>query len=133
MIAGLRRPHHVTGIVQANRPDFVAEHHRRSSLNCIGAPLSRMWLSVGAAGGASTCGAVMVLFVGNPLDVTIASPLFALFGLAVTCALGAIIVYTAEMLLVATGIRAEAAQAPRAVSEDDLSDARGTAGRSGDT
>ena len=64
---------------------------------------------LGAVGGAATCGAVMVLFVGHLFDVSIASPLFALFGLAVACALGAIVAYTAEMLMAGIGIRAEVA------------------------
>jgi hypothetical protein len=88
---------------------------------------------LGAVGGAAICGAVMALFVGHLLDMTIALFLFALFGLAVACALGAIIAYTAEMLLAGIGIRAEVAQTRRAASEDDRSDARGTTGRAGDT
>jgi uncharacterized protein DUF2721 len=41
-------------------------------------------------GGAATCAAVLTLFVGALRDMTVASVLFGLFGLAVVCALGAI-------------------------------------------
>src|SRR5579864_6153161 len=58
----------------------LAQLHRRSVALDVAVIL-------GAVGGAATCGAVMALFVGHLLDVTIASPLFALFGLAVACAL----------------------------------------------
>jgi hypothetical protein len=64
---------------------------------------------LGAVGGAATCGAVLALFVGALREATIASVLFALFGLAIFCALGAICAFTAEMLIASRGIRGEAA------------------------
>jgi hypothetical protein len=73
---------------------------------------------LGAIGGAATCGAVLTLFVGSLRDAAIASILFALFGLAVICALGAIAAFTIEMLLAGTGIRAEVAHRRHAVGED---------------
>lgn len=79
---------------------------------------------LGAVGGAATCGAVLVLFVGALRDATIASLLFALFGIAVACALGAIAAFTVEMLLAGTGIRAEVAESRRtAARQDDVADA----------
>jgi hypothetical protein len=54
-------------------------------------------------GGAATCGAVLTLLVGALRDATIASMLFALFGLAVSCTLGAICAFTVEMLMASTG------------------------------
>ena len=69
---------------------------------------------LGAVGGAATCGAVLALFVGALREATIASVLFALFGLAIFCALGAICAFTAEMLMASTGIRGEAAASRRA-------------------
>src|SRR6266567_1818111 len=68
---------------------------------------------LGAVGGAATCGAVLALFVGALRESTIASVLFALFGLAVVCSLGAICAFTAEMLMPGTGIRAEVAESRR--------------------
>ena len=71
---------------------------------------------LGAVAGAATCGAVLAMFVGALSEETIASVLFALFGLAVVCALCAIVAYTVEMLLAGTGIRAEAAQGRRSAA-----------------
>jgi hypothetical protein len=65
---------------------------------------------LGALGGAATCGAVLTLFVGAVRDAGVAFVLFALFGLAVVCALGAIVAYTVEMLMAGAGIRVEAAR-----------------------
>jgi hypothetical protein len=78
-----------------------------------------------ALGGAATCGAVLTLFVGAVRDTTAASVLFALFGLAVVCALAAIIAYTVEMLLTGFGIRAEAVRSQRRIvrSEDEAAEA----------
>src|SRR5579862_1895326 len=64
----------------------LAHLHRRSLALDVAVVL-------GAIGGAATCGAVLVLFVGALSDKTVASLLFALFGLAVICALGAICAY----------------------------------------
>jgi hypothetical protein len=60
---------------------------------------------LGAVGGAATCGAVLTLFVGALREATVASMLFGLFGLAVICALGAIVAFTVEMLMASIGIR----------------------------
>jgi len=78
-----------------------------------------------ALGGAATCGAVLTLFVGAVGNKTVASVLFALFGLAVVCALAAIIAYTVEMLMAGTGIRAEALRSRRRAArvEDEAAEA----------
>ena len=86
---------------------------------------------LGAVGGAATCAAVLALFVGALREATIASVLFALFGLAVVCALGAIVAFTTEMLMAGTGIRAEVAQSRRSVSQDDAAEAQ--EGQQGDS
>lgn len=80
----------------------LADLHRRSLALDVAVVL-------GAVGGAATCAAVLALFVGALRDAAVASVLFALFGLAVVCALGAIAAFTAEMLMAGTGIRAEVA------------------------
>ena len=69
-------------------------------------------------GGAATCGAVLALFVGALRDATIATLLFALFGLAVTCAIGAIVAFTVEMLMAGTGIRADVANTQRSAGSN---------------
>jgi hypothetical protein len=61
---------------------------------------------------------VLAMFVGALRERTAASVLFALFGFAVICALGAIAAFTAEMLLASTGIRDEAAEGRRAAEQD---------------
>src|SRR4051794_16598797 len=68
--------------------------------------------------GASTCAAVLALFVGALRDVTIGSVLFGLFGLAVVCALAAIAAFTFEMLMAGTGIRDEVAQKRRSAEDE---------------
>ena len=73
---------------------------------------------LGAIAGAATCGAVLTMFVGALSEQTMASVLFALFGLAVVCALSAIVAFTVEMLLAGTGIREEVAYHRRAVAGD---------------
>jgi len=89
----------------------LAQLHRRSLALDVAVIL-------GALGGAATCGAVMALFVGHLLNVAISSLLFGLFGLAVVSALGAIVAFTAEMLIAGTGIRAEVAQSRKSTRED---------------
>jgi hypothetical protein len=77
-----------------------------------------------AVGGAATCAAVLVLFLGALREKAIASALFGLFGLAVVCALCAIAAFTVEMLLAGTGIRAEVAHRRRLAAEDDAGEAQ---------
>ena len=73
---------------------------------------------LGAVGGAATCGAVLAMFIGALSEQTMASVLFGLFGLAVVCALSAIVAFTVEMLLAGTGIREEVAYHRRAAAGD---------------
>ena len=73
---------------------------------------------LGAVAGAATCGAVLTMFVGALSEQTMASVLFGLFGLAVVCALSAIVAFTVEMLLAGTGIREEVAYHRRAAAGD---------------
>src|SRR4051812_50194443 len=74
--------------------------------------------------GASTCAAVLALFVGALRDVTIGSVLFGLFGLAVLCALVAIAAFTFEMLIAGTGIRDEVAQQRRSAEDEAVERSR---------
>ena len=72
---------------------------------------------LGAVAGAATCGAVLAMFVGALSEQTMGAVLFGLFGLAVVCALCAIIAFTVEMLLAGTGIREEVAQSRRSAAQ----------------
>jgi hypothetical protein len=62
-----------------------------------------------ALGAAATCASVLTLFVGAVGNATVASSLFATFGFAIVCTIGAILAYTAEMLMTGSGVRAEVA------------------------
>jgi hypothetical protein len=64
-------------------------------------------------GGAATCASVLTLYVGALRDLTAATVLFALFGLAILCAIGAITAFTVEMLLSSIGIRNKVAEGRR--------------------
>ena len=90
--------------------------HRRSIVLDVAVVLS-------AVGGAATCAAVLVLFLGALREATIANALFGLFGLAVVCALCAIAAFAVEMLLAGTGIRAEVAHRRREAAEDGAGEA----------
>lgn len=63
----------------------------------------------GTVAGASTCSAILTLFVGALSDKGTASVLFALFGIAVVCTTGALVALLAEIVLAWHGLRAEAA------------------------
>jgi hypothetical protein len=62
-----------------------------------------------AFGAAATCASVLTLFVGAIRNAYVASALFATFASAVICTIGAIMAYTAEMLMTGVGVRAEVA------------------------
>jgi uncharacterized membrane protein YedE/YeeE len=64
-------------------------------------------------GGVATCASVLTLYVGALRDLTAATVLFALFGLAILCAIGAITAFTVEMLLSSIGIRNKVAEGRR--------------------
>ncbi len=61
---------------------------------------------LGTVGGAATCGAVLMLFVGAMRDAGIAWALYFLFGLAILCTIGALTAFLFEMLLASRFIRA---------------------------
>ena len=90
----------------------LAHLHRRSLALDVAVVL-------GAIGGAATCGAVLVLFVGALRDATVASALFLLFGISVGCALGAIVAFTVEMMMASVGIRTEVAEGRRSATHID--------------
>jgi Protein of unknown function (DUF2721) len=58
---------------------------------------------------AATCASVLTLFVGAVRNAYVARLLFATFAGAVICTIGAIMAYTAEMLMTGVGVRAEVA------------------------
>ena len=62
---------------------------------------------LGAIGGASTCGAAWVLFLGSLREAAIATWLFALFGLALGCTACALVAFLADSVLAWHGLRRE--------------------------
>jgi hypothetical protein len=62
-----------------------------------------------ALGAAATCASVLTLFVGAVSNKVVAKALFVTFAGAVICTIGAIIAYTAEMLMTGVGVRAQVA------------------------
>jgi hypothetical protein len=60
-----------------------------------------------AIGGASTCGAAFVLFLGSLRDTAISSSLFILFGLALGCTACALVAFVADSLLAWHGLHRE--------------------------
>jgi hypothetical protein len=62
---------------------------------------------LGAGAGAATCTTVLLLFIGAFGNGSVDRVLLWVFGTAITCALGAITAFAAEMLMAGTGIRAE--------------------------
>ena len=65
---------------------------------------------------------MLALFVGALRDAEVATMLFALFGIAVVCALGAIGAFTVEMLMSSIGIRTAVAESRRSAAADDAAD-----------
>jgi hypothetical protein len=78
-------------------------HLRRRSIALDAAVL------LGAVAAAATCASVFTLFVGALRNSTVASVLFTTFGIAIACTISAILVFTAEMLMAGSGVRAEMA------------------------
>jgi hypothetical protein len=62
---------------------------------------------LGAIGGASTCAAAFVLFLGSMRDTSIASWLFVLFGLALGCTAAALVAFLADSVLAWHGLHRE--------------------------
>jgi hypothetical protein len=62
---------------------------------------------LGATGAASTCGAALVLFLGSLRSSAIVSWLFVLFGIALGCAVGALVAFLADTVLAWHGLRRE--------------------------
>ena len=60
---------------------------------------------LGAIGGASTCGAAFALFLGGLRDAGVASWLFALFGVALGCTVGALVAFLVDALLAWHGLK----------------------------
>jgi len=110
-------------LADAEEAEVLAEQlaglHRRSVALDVAVVLA-------AVSGAATCASVLTLYIAASAEATVAAILYWLFGLAVCCALGAIVAYTIEMLMAGSDIRAELAEgkrsAPSALKPERSSD-----------
>ena len=64
-------------------------------------------VALGAVGGASSCGAAFILFVGDVGNAAVAGWLIGLFALALGCAVGALVAFLGDSLLAWHGLRRE--------------------------
>jgi len=64
-------------------------------------------IMMGAVGGAATCGAAFVMFLGSLRDSSVAIWLLILFGTALSCTIGALAAFCADSLLGWHGLRRE--------------------------
>ncbi|WP_375459325.1 DUF2721 domain-containing protein [uncultured Enterovirga sp.] len=88
----------------ADQPDEVTRHARLRLLRWRSIALD--WAVVLAAlAGTLTCGAVLVLFLGEVRGSSAAMVLFLLFGGAIVLTMGALVAFVLEMLLAARGVR----------------------------
>ena len=62
---------------------------------------------LGAIGGAATCGAALVLFLGSLRNSTASTWLVLLFGTALVCTMGALATFIADSVLAWHGLRME--------------------------
>lgn len=89
----------------ALRDQLVHLHRRSLALD--------MAVILTAVAGAATCVTVLLLFLGAFSGGLTDRALLWAFGIAITCALGAIAAFAVEMLMAGTGIRAELVQGSR--------------------
>ena len=62
-------------------------------------------IALSAVGGAATCTAVFVLFLGGVRDTTVATGLIVLFGGALVCTVGALVAFLIDSVLAWHGLR----------------------------
>jgi type IV secretory pathway VirB6-like protein len=87
---------------EAGRIAVQLSYLRKRSLVLDGAVV------LGTIAGAATCAAAMALYVGTLRDLSAASVLFALFGLALLCTIAALTLFLVEMLMAGNSLRAQA-------------------------
>jgi hypothetical protein len=91
---------HVTELLRDQQEDrdhaLLRAHLRRLRQRTLVLDAS---IALGAVGGASTCGAAFVLFLGSLRDTAITAWLFTLFGLALGCTACALLAFLADSVL----------------------------------
>lgn len=92
------------GEADADQQAWLRAHLRRLRRRTVVLDSS---VVLGAIGGASTCGAALVLFLGSMRDTAIANWLYVLFGLALGCTACALVTFLADSVLAWHGLRRE--------------------------
>ena len=64
-------------------------------------------MALGVMAGASTCFAILTLYLGTLRDARVTLALFALFGLAIACTTGSLIAFLGETMLSWHGLRTD--------------------------
>ncbi len=94
--------------------DMLEKEHHTPKRALLQAHLTRLRLRrtvldaslvLGAVGAAATCGAAAILFVGGLREAEIALWLFALFGVALGCTVGALVAFLLDTVLAWHGLR----------------------------
>jgi hypothetical protein len=107
--------------VAAEHPETHSRDYRLRVLRWRSHALD--WAVVLAAvGGAQSCCAILILFLGEVLGRNAAGLLFLVFGGAIVLTMGALLAFVVEMLLAARGVRSTVA---RNISGDDDAPDRG--------
>jgi hypothetical protein len=87
--------------------DAGEEHNLRAHLRRLVRRTEMLDASIalGAVGGASTCGAAFVLFVGSIRASAVESWLIGMFALALVCTVGSLVMFMGDSLLAWHGLR----------------------------
>ncbi|TLU73496.1 DUF2721 domain-containing protein [Lichenicoccus roseus] len=88
----------------AAAPAMLLRHSRRLHQRVV---MLDMSIGLGAVGGAATCGAALVLFLGSLRNAGAGSWLVLLFGVALVCTMGALAAFIGDSLLAWHGLRME--------------------------
>lgn len=108
------RVHAVSDKIEGATPDRRAELQRRLVFLQRRSHLLDAAVILSAVGGAATCMAAVLLFVGTLRNGAVVTLLLAAFGFALLCTVIALAMFLIEMLMASRGIRDQVA----AVSED---------------
>lgn len=114
------RVHAVSDKLEGASPEGRAELQRRLAFLQRRSHLLDAAVILSAVGGAATCMAAVLLFVGTLRNDAVVAALFAAFGFALLCTVGALSMFLIEMLMASRGIRDQVAAANEGVEAAEL-------------
>ena len=114
------RVHAVADKLEGASPANRAELQRRLSFLQRRSHLLDAAVILSAVGGAATCMAAVLLFVGTLRNDAVVASLFAAFGFALLCTVGALSLFLVEMLMASRGIRDQVAAASEQADAPEL-------------